>query len=109
MCVEIYAGCFAVSLTFAAVLALVCIDGHLEERVSADKSEQRSDGTNGVAPSASVLPSQYRDDAPSQQSDDKSRDAFKPDINLVERITAEVFCERRESIVCELVERSKDG
>ena len=63
---QVNAGSFAIALAFAAVLALLRIDSHLEKRMPADKSEKRSDGTNRVAPSASVLPSQDCDDAPSQ-------------------------------------------
>lgn len=89
--VEVYAGSLAVPLAFAAVLALFRVYVYLEERLLADEAEQSSDWANRVAPSASVLPSQYCDDAQGEQSDHECRDALEPDLNLVEGITAEML------------------
>ena len=89
--VEVYAGSLAVPLAFAAVLALFRVDIYLEERLLADEAEQSSDWANRVAPSSSVLPGQYCDNAQGEQSDHEGKDALEPDLNLVEGITAEML------------------
>ena len=109
MRVEVDAGGFAVALAFATVLALLGVDVYLEERLLADESEQRSDGTNRVAPSASVLPGQYCDDAQTQQGYHKRTDALEPDVNRIECVTVVMFCNRCQAVVRQLVERSEDG
>ena len=82
----VYRACLTVARAHAARLALVSIEGNVEEAEAAHEAKHRAHGADGVAVGAPVPVSQVAHDQKGYSGNDEGRHRLHPHVGVVERI-----------------------
>ena len=84
------------------------IDGRSKPCKPGQKPKDRPDGANRVAPHATASPCQNDDGDKRHHGNDKTRDAFDPDVDRIKGITVEAFGQIGGRVVAQTIKWGKE-
>ena len=95
----------AVPGTHAAVLALLGVESHMEEREAGEEAQHGAHRTDGVAIGAAVTPCQIDDDDKGNHGDDEGGQCLEPHIHIIHGIALVSLSDGSQHVVAPAIER----